>query len=40
MDRYTFSSEWSKRAENLLNKFEETENTDFYLNHIFTCGFL
>jgi len=29
MDRYTFSSEWFKRGENLLNKFEETENTGY-----------
>lgn len=29
MDRYTFSSEWFKRGENLLNKFEETDNTGY-----------
>ena len=29
MDRSTFSTEWFKRGENLLNKFEETENTGF-----------
>jgi len=29
MDRYTFSSEWFKRGESLLNKFEETDNTGY-----------